>query len=308
MSTLRKIRYGVPSGNDALTVRFGISRGIFEDEGLDLSMRVIFGGPDIAQAFHSGEVPIGSLGSPSALPALAAGSRFRIIASGCRQRAHLFLGVRKGIESYGELKGRKIGLLSIGSCPSWIVHKILSHQGLDPDHDVKLVPLHDAYPRIIDILADGDIDACLATEPNLSIGEARGVLKVWAAAYEAPYLPRFQWIVRVANTDVIERDPELVAAVLRACRRSAHLAARNVDDFCDFVAGYYGADAEAVRRAIGRELPLYQLDCQIDMPGLQNAVDLLHELGGITEPMRAEDLTDQRFLAGLRDAELDRAG
>ena len=76
MSRLKKISYGVPSGNDALTVRFGIEEGLFEDEGLDLSMQVVFGGPDIAAAFDTGEVPIGSLGSPSAITAMASGKRF----------------------------------------------------------------------------------------------------------------------------------------------------------------------------------------------------------------------------------------
>ena len=87
MSALKKVRYGVPSGNDALTVRFGVEQGIFESEGLDLSMQVVFGGPQLAAAFDSGEIAIGSLGSPSAIPAMAAGKRFRIIASGCRHRA-----------------------------------------------------------------------------------------------------------------------------------------------------------------------------------------------------------------------------
>ncbi len=297
MAGLRKIDYGVPSGNDALTVRFGIENGIFEAEGLDLRMRVVFGGPEIAAAFDSGEVQIGSLGSPSGINAMASGKRFRIIASGCRQRAHMYLGVRKGISGYKALRGKKIGLLSIGSCPSWIVRKMLNHHGLDPDNDVTLVPLQNDYPRIIEFVEDGRIDACLATEPNLSIGEEKNVLDIWAAAYDAPYLPHFQWIVRVANSDLIERDPNLINTVLRGCRRAAHYAADHIDAFSLFIARYYGASDSAARRAVQRELPLYQLDCQLDMSGLQHSVDLLHEFGGIDQPMQATDFVDLRFLS-----------
>ena len=103
----------------------------------------------------------------------------------------MFLGVRKDIGSFEALKGCRIGLLSIGSCPSWIVHKILAHHGLDAARDVELVPLGADYPHIIDFVHDGRIDACLATEPNLSIGEDAGILDIWAAAYDAPYLPHF---------------------------------------------------------------------------------------------------------------------
>ena len=302
MTRLKRIEYGVPSGNDALTVRFGIEEGLFVDEGLDLSIRTIFGGPEIAAAFDSGEVPIGSLGSPSGIPAMAVGRRFRIIASGCRQQAHLYLGVGKHIASYEQLKGKRIGLLSIGSCPSWVVHRMLSQNGLDANSDVTLVPLHDRYPRIIDLMEDGHIDACLATEPNLSIGEARNVLNVWAAGYEDRYLPHFQWIVRVANTEFIKREPDVVAAVLRGCRRSAHHAAQSMDAFAKFVARLYSADEDAVRRAMQREVPRYQLDCKIDMTGLERSIDMLLELGGIDRAMAPEDLVDSSISAQVRFA------
>jgi len=295
MTKLRKIKYGVPSGNDALTIRFGIAEGVFEAEELDLSMRVVFGGPEIAAAFDSGDVQIGSLGSPSGIPAMAAGKRFRIIASGCRQKPHMFLGVRKGIDTYEDLKGKRIGLLSIGSCPSWIVHKILTHHGLSAESDVILVPLLEDYPRIIEIMNDGKIDACLATEPNLSIGEDKGILDIWAAAYDARYLPRFQWIVRVANLDLIEQRPDLIKAVLRGCRLSAHHARDNMAAFSRFVAKYYGASERSAARAMQREVSLYQLNCQLDMPGLQNAVDMLYELGGLDQPRQATELADLRF-------------
>jgi NitT/TauT family transport system substrate-binding protein len=302
MTGLRKVEYGLPSGNDALTVRFGIEQGIFETEGLDLTARIVFGGPELADAYDTGEIPIGGIGSPSGLHAMAVGKRFKVIGSGCRQRAHMYLGVRKGINSYEELRGKRLGVLSIGSCPSWIARKILIREGLDPDKDITFVPLLEEYPRIVEILEEGRIDAFLATEPNLSIGEDRGLLDIWAAAYETPYLPHYQWIVRVANIDFIAREPELVASVLRGCRRAANHAARNVDAFIRFVAGQYGASERAARHAMEREMPHYQLDCQLDMPGLQVSVDMLHEYGGIDRPMRAEEFTDLRFQPELSAA------
>ncbi len=295
MTGLRKLEYGVPSGNDALTVRFGIERGIFEAEGLELSVRIVFGGPELAEAFDSGDLAIGSIGSPSGLNAMAADADFKVIGSGCRQQAHMYLGVRKDIDGYQALRGKRLGLLSIGSCPSWIARRMLAHHGLDPDRDITFVPLGQDYPRIIDIMAEGEIDACLVTEPNLSVGEDRAVLEIWAAAYEDAYLPDFQWIVRVAHAGFIAREPELVAAVLRGCQRAAHHAAQHEDEFAAFVARLYGTSETVARQALARELPRYQLDCQVDLPGLQCSLDMLHEFGGIARPRRAEEFTDLRF-------------
>ncbi len=299
MTTLRKVEYGVPTDKCAIAVRLGIEKGIFEAEGLDLSVKIVFGGPEIAAAYESGELLIGEMGSPPAINAIAAGKPFTITGSGCRQRAQMFLGVRKGIESFEDLKGKKLGLLGIGSCPDWIARKMLMKHGLEPDRDVIFVPLLSEYPRLIDIMEEGRIDCCLASEPNLSIGEERGILNVWAAGYDAPYLPDYQWIVRIARTDLIESDPELVATVLRGCRRSAHYAARHVDEWVAFAARRYGTTERAARRAVERELPHFQLDCQIDVPGLQRSIDMQLELGGIDRPLTVEDVSDLRFQPDL---------
>jgi ABC-type nitrate/sulfonate/bicarbonate transport system substrate-binding protein len=170
---------------------------------------------------------------------------------------------------------------------------------LDPDTDITFVPLLDDYPRIIEIMEEGGIDACLASESNLSIGEEKGILNVWAAGFDEPYLPHYQWIVRIANTGLIETNPELVAAVLRGCRRSAYYAAAHVDEWVAFAARQYGTNERATHRAVERELPHFHLDCHIDMAGLQSSVDMQHELAGIDRPMRAEEFIDLRFQPDL---------
>jgi NitT/TauT family transport system substrate-binding protein len=302
MGKLRKVEYGVPTDKCAIAVRLGIEQGIFEAEGLDLSVKIVFGGPEIAAAYDSGELRIGEMGSPPAINAIVAGKAFKIIGSGCRQRAHMFFGVRKGITSFEELRGKRLGTLGTGSCADWIARRILTREGLEPDKDVAFIPLLDEYPRIVEIMEEGRIDACLASEPNLSIGEDKGVLDVWAAGFDAPYLPHYQWIVRVARTDLIEHEPDLAAAVLRGCRRSAHYAAQHTEELVAFMARRYGASEQAMRRAVEREWPYFQLDCQLDMVGLQRSVDMQLEFGGIDRPMQAEDFVDSQFLADLNAA------
>jgi ABC-type nitrate/sulfonate/bicarbonate transport system substrate-binding protein len=173
------LEFGVPTDKSAAEVRLGIEKGFFRDEGIDLSVRIVFGGPPLAAAYNRGELMFGEIGSPPAINAIAAGARFRIIGSGTRRKAHMYLGVRPEIRSFAELKGKRIGLLSIGSCPDWFLRRILVVEGLDPAHDVTFVPLLEDYPRVIDLIKEGRIDACLATEPAISEGEAKGLISVW---------------------------------------------------------------------------------------------------------------------------------
>ena len=77
-SSLRHVVFGTPSNNDALTIRFGCQQGVFERRGIDLELKTLFGGPAIADAFHSGTIEVGSLGSPSALVPMSKGARFQV--------------------------------------------------------------------------------------------------------------------------------------------------------------------------------------------------------------------------------------
>jgi len=292
--SLRKVEYGTPTDKCGITIHLGIQKGFFEDEGLDLTIRTVFGGPQIAEAYDNGDLEIGEMGSPPAINAIAAGRAFKIVGSGARRKAHMFFAVRKGIKSYAELKGKRIGMLGIGSCPDWIMQKILRKEGVDPQL-VEFVPLLSEYPRVVDIVVEGRIDACLAQEPNISIGEHRGILDYWVPAFDEAYLPKYQWIVQIARNELIARDPDLIRRVLGCCRRSAHYAADHIDEWANIGAGLYGTTQEVMRSAIDRELPHFHLDGQIDMGGLEKSVDLQFELGGIPNAMRADDFLDLRF-------------
>ena len=47
------IEYGVPTDRCGLQLRLGIEKGFFRDEGIDLALRIVFGGPEIAAEFDS---------------------------------------------------------------------------------------------------------------------------------------------------------------------------------------------------------------------------------------------------------------
>ncbi len=81
------IEYGVPTDKCGLQLRLGIAKGFFREEGLDLAVRVIFGGPEIAAAYDSGRLKIGELGTPPGLTAIGKGARFKIVGSSVRRGA-----------------------------------------------------------------------------------------------------------------------------------------------------------------------------------------------------------------------------
>jgi ABC-type nitrate/sulfonate/bicarbonate transport system substrate-binding protein len=293
---MMKIEYGVPSDKEGIQLRLGIERGFFADEGIDLSLRVVFGGPEIAAEYDSGRLKLGELGSPPATTALAKGARFRIVGSGIRRRTLQYLVAAPSIADWPDLRGQALGVLSIGSCSYWFARMVLERNGLDPDRDVRVVGLGARYPQVIDLFKSGELRAGVLSEPNIAIGEYHGAFRVLKALTEPTYCPTMQWTVTVANNDVIAREPELVRAVLRGCRRAYHHAADHPDELAHFGARYFGIDAPTMLRAIERERADLHYDCEVDMAGLEQAIALQQRLGAFTTPLQARDLVDDRYL------------
>ena len=104
-----------------------------------------------------------------------------------------------------------------------------------------------------------------------------------------------QWMVTVANCKTIAEEPSLVAAVLRAARRSYNYAAEHRDEFADFCADFFGVDATTMLRALDREVDNLHYDCEVDVPGLQLTIDLQRRLGAFVSPMSTSDIVDLRF-------------
>ena len=291
--------YGVPTDKCGVPLRLGIDKGFFRSEGLDLSLQVVFGGPEIAAAYDSGRLKIGELGTPPGLTAMAKGARFRIIGSGIRRGAVQYFVARPHIASWPALAGSRLGALSHGSCSYWFMREVLGHHGVDPDKDVTIVGLGPRYPRVVELIEQGELDGAIISEPNVTIGEQAGIFRVWLGLNQVDFVPRMQWSIAVANTGVIAAEPELIAAVLRGCRRSYHYAAAHPDEWAAFGARHFGIEKSVMAASIAREFDDLHFDCEVDIAGLEAAIALQWKLAALPSGLRVRDVADLRFQGAL---------
>jgi NitT/TauT family transport system substrate-binding protein len=290
-----KVEYGIPTDREGLQLRLGVEKGFFRSEGIDLSLRTVFGGPEIAAEYDSGRLKIGEIGTPPALTAIAKGHRFKIVGSSVRRGAVQFLVAHPRLNRWPDLAGCRLAALTIGSCSYWFMRELLIHNGLNPDKDLTIVGLGERYPRVVDLIHKGELDGAVISEPNVTIGENAGIFRVWAGLANVDFVPRLQWCVCVANNMVIDREPDLVEAVLRGSRRSYRYAAENQDEWAAFGADYFGIEREVMQRAITRELPSLHFDCEIDVDGLQASIALQQKLGAFDRTLSIKDVGDFRF-------------
>jgi ABC-type nitrate/sulfonate/bicarbonate transport system substrate-binding protein len=151
------------------------------------------------------------------------------------------------------------------------------------------------YPEVLELLAQNELDGAVLSEPHVTIGEQAGLFKVWLGMNRLDFVPRMQWTVAVANADLLASEPNLIAAVLRGCRRSYRYAADNRDEWADFGAHYFAIPRKTMMKSIEREFDDLHFDCAIDFEGLGAAVELQRKLGAVTKQLRLVDIVDSRF-------------
>jgi len=293
------IEYGVPTDRCGIQLRLGAEKGFFRDEGIDLNVRIVFGGPEIAAEFDSGHLPIGELGTPPGLTALAKGARFKIIGSGIRRGAVQYFVAHPRFSGWSELSGANLGVLSRGSCSDWYMREVLKHHEIDSENFVTIRSLGTRYPEVLRMFAEGELDGAIISEPHVTLGEEAGLFKVWLGMNNVDFVPRLQWTIAVANDDVLLCEPNLVAAVLRGCKRSYRYAAENRDEWADFGAHYFRISRQTMTKSIEREFSDLHFDCAVDIEGLAAALTLQRKLGAVTAPMLLSDIVDIRFTPPL---------
>ena len=76
---------------------------------------------------------------------------------------------------------------------------LLRHYGMDPKTDVTIVGLGPRYPEILAMLAQGDLDGAIISEPSVTIGEQAGYFSVWLGLNRCDFAPKMQWTIAVAD-------------------------------------------------------------------------------------------------------------
>jgi ABC-type nitrate/sulfonate/bicarbonate transport system substrate-binding protein len=175
------------------------------------------------------------------------------------------------------------------------MRELLRHNDIDPEKDATILGLGPRYPEILNMLAQGELDGAILSEPHVSMGEDAGYFDVWLGLNRCDFVPRMQWTIVVANDDDLLRERDLIGAVLRGCRRSYRYAAELRDEWADFGAHYFHIPRRTMMKAIAREFDDLHFDCEIDMEGLAAAIALQQKLGSIPGSLCVSDILDSRF-------------
>ena len=171
------------AGRDAFSfvpADVGVQTGIFKKHGLDLEISSFGGDARVQQAMAADGIDIG-LGSGPGLAFIVKGSPVKGIAAMAGPPLLFALMVRADdtVKTADDLKGRKVGISTVGSVTSWIVNEVSRQKGWGFD-GIGQVPIGDDATRIA-ALRTKSIDAAIvnlaAALKFVQLGEGRILLR-----------------------------------------------------------------------------------------------------------------------------------
>ena len=142
--------------------------GLFEKNGLDVTMIYVDGGSKATQALMSGDVPIAQVGGNAPVVARLRGADATLIAGLLNVLAYSMI-VSPEIKKPEDLRGKKLSVSRFGSNSDYATRKILLKWGLKPDVDVAVLQIPGGQPARMAAIQSKVVHGMVAQPPVTSL-------------------------------------------------------------------------------------------------------------------------------------------
>jgi NitT/TauT family transport system substrate-binding protein len=290
---VEKIRIGVPELNaQFLPLALAEKRGYFKEDGLQ--GEIIRINPTVAlAALVSGELDYWTVIGNS-VGAIIQGAPLRVLACYVPGSPSALI-VRPEFKSVQELKGKAIGLNTSGGALESIGRLIFKHFGLDPDKEIKFLPLG-TNERRFSAMKQGLTAGTMGSPPLDFLGKKMGFV-VLARAYELFSYPTSGVI---ASARKIKEKPDEVKRVIAAGIKATRYIRQNREGTIQFMTEWSKIDKEMATATYDSVLKLFNDDGSVPDKGLLLVIDELRKLGKVEREISVKEVAD---LSLLREAQ-----
>jgi NitT/TauT family transport system substrate-binding protein len=207
-----RIGKAVPNSFAFSTAEIGIDAKIWPSENIDLKVSAFRGDAQMQQALTAGAVDV-ALGSGPGMGFRAKGVPAIGVAAMYGPPANLALAVlaRSPIRTVADLKGKKIGVTTLGSLTDWLTRKLSQQQGWGPE-GIQVLPLG-AVPARLAAMERNELDGMVIEAATSYELEEQG--KGRTITLFGDIEKHFYTHVIFATDEMIQKRPELLRRLLR---------------------------------------------------------------------------------------------
>ena len=297
---LKKIRVGVPSVGMGNIIIFVTKEGkLFEKYGLDAEVITVMGSGIGSKALISGNLDIIPIATPTVIAANLAGADMAILAHTMPAVVHALM-VRPDIKKPEDLKGKKIGVSSLGSLTDFLVRSIAKKKGLNPDRDITLITTGGSDIERVMSLKAGAVEAAAVSHPGYGLARKMGFNMLWDSAKELDY----PWMEITTRRAAIKNDRELITNYMKAHLEGIALFKTNRDFGIKVIKKYLKTpDDELVSESYDIFSKMFLPTPYPNHPGMKISFEYVAMTRNDVWGHKPEEFTDPSFVT-----ELDKSG
>jgi NitT/TauT family transport system substrate-binding protein len=291
---LVKVPVQIPAITPAATA-FAVARdrGYYRQEGIDVQL-VVMPSAIGMQALLGGNVKFSTAGGAGLLPILrGAPVRFMFTTF---SRPMFWLYSRSDLRTVESLKGKKVGVSSLGSGPDSLLRELLKTRGLEGGRDVAILAVGSGTARFFALQA-GSVDGAMLSIPANLMAQEAGFREL-VSFIEQEWI-ELQGTVNVTD-QLLASDPGLVEKFIRATLKGfIHFRDQRARTI-EILARFLRTKEDAVTKIYDLMRPSLTQDGIVSEEIQRKSLEHVIDRAGLKEPPRLERIFDYSVAAKVR--------
>lgn len=240
------------SSSGITSIEFFIAKEkkFFHEEGLEPQLIQMSANAAIAAGITGDLNGLSSIGS--AIRAIQRGAPLRAVSVSLR-RPLFWLIARPEYKSVKELKGKTLGIVTVGGSQHTAARKLIALGGLDPDKDLTAIQAGEES-RQLQALASNAIQISAISPPWVLIGRDKFKMNVLDSAID-----KFASIQNglAVHVKTLQDRPDLVRKLLRAKAKAARYFDQNEREVSEMLAKMWNTDVATALESYGLSKPAF---------------------------------------------------
>ncbi len=289
------VRVGNPAGDDFhfSFANVGTEAGIFKKNGVELQIISLAGGAKLHAAMTAGSLDI----------ALGAGTDFGLIVKGAPEKGIGVLATKpsniviqgntkNGITTIQALKGKKVGVSSVGALTYWMAQKLAQHEGWGLN-GMELVATGGGQANVAGF-ETGSLDAAVTSlEAALRIEQAgKGKILLSFGDIVDPFIAH----VIYATNDMMAQHPDTIRRFLKAWYETVAFAQTHKAETIKYSQQVTLLSDDLASKVYDVEMPTFSTDGRFDPKGVEAVKQAMLDLGTAKEKPEDKAVFTEEFL------------
>jgi NitT/TauT family transport system substrate-binding protein len=289
------VRVGNPAGDDFhfSFANVGTEAGIFKKNGIELQIISLAGGAKLHAAMTAGSLDI----------ALGAGTDFGLIVKGAPEKGIGVLATKpsniviqgntkNGITTIDALKGKKVGVSSVGALTYWMAQKLSQHQGWGLG-GMELVATGGGQANVAGF-ETGSLDAAVTSlEAALRIEQAgKGKILLSFGDIVDPFIAHIIY----ATNDMMAQHPDTVRRFLKAWYETVAFGRTHKVETIKYSQQVTLLSDDLASKVYEVEMPTFSTDGRFDPKGVAAVKQAMLDLGTVKEKPEDKAVFTEEFL------------